>query len=80
MNFDDLPAALKHCGPYDREHDFGEFTTHEERGVLVITHGARTGRIYTVEQSWRERTCKRCGTIDKRCDNESGHEWPVMVR
>lgn len=63
------------CGPYDREHDWTEFSEREERGVLVMTHGNRAGRIYTVEQTWRERDCKRCGMKHKDPVSRSA-EWP----
>ena len=71
-----MPAALGQCGPYDREHSWGEWTSEEERGILVITHGKRTGRIYSVERSTRDRECSRCGAKDRRIIDGRGFEWP----
>lgn len=78
MNINTL-SGLGACGAYNSEHDFGESTDQEERGVLVITHGRRTGRIYTVERSWTEQSCKRCGCINKRQHDERSFEWPGGV-
>lgn len=67
------------CGPYNREHEWGEYAQHEERGVLVITHGRRAGRIYATEQSWRERECGQCHQIDRAFYAGQSSEWPTTV-
>jgi len=69
-------AGEPSCGQYNREHDWQEKIQHEERAVLVITHGPRAGRIYAVDQSWSERTCKRCDWTQKIEGERQGSEWP----
>lgn len=66
------------CGQYGDRHDFGEPTEHEERGVLVVTHGRRAGRIYTVERSWTERTCGKCKYVERSEVGQRGSEWPSL--
>ena len=72
-------------GSYTSErHDWGEFTEHEERGMLVVTHGRRAGRIYNVEQTWRDRTCNECGQVETVGPTEGSltktMEWPGGLR
>jgi hypothetical protein len=67
------------CGGYQREHDFGDWTEDEERGILVITHGKRVGRIYAVEKHRRERSCKHCKVVEHDENMGSSAEWPGGV-
>lgn len=70
----------EYCGnvSYQKDHDLGEAKAHEERGVLVITHGKRTGRIYATEHSWTERTCKSCGYVRTSETTRQSNEWPSI--
>jgi len=64
------------CGQYSQNHDWEMGEECEERGVLVITHGKRVGRIYTVEQAWQDATCKNCSETEKRNLTPQSFEWP----
>lgn len=80
MNHGMHGVGITSCGPYSQEHDLGDITTHEERGVLVITHGKRAGRIYATEQSWTEQTCKKCNQTERLDLGRQSHEWPGGIR
>ena len=60
----------------ERDHAWGDLAAQEERGVLVVTHGPRAGRIYAVEQTTHERACTKCGEKEQRTEQPRPFEWP----
>ena len=64
------------CGQYNESHKWGEFSEHEERGFLIITHGKRVGRVYATERNWRERTCNECHFTERVEEDHKSSEWP----
>lgn len=53
-------------GPYDREkHEWSKWETREEGGLTVITRGQRIGHWESFSKSWQERTCSKCGVVQK---------------
>ena len=67
-------------GSLNPRHEWGDWTAQEERGVLVVTHGPRVGRIYAVEQTTHERACTKCGEKERRAEQPRPLEWPVGMR
>ena len=61
-------------------HEWSAWTEEEERGVLVVTHGPRTGRIYNVEQFTKQRTCVKCQETETSTQSPRPFEWPGTTR
>lgn len=64
--------------PYERGDNFGDRTEHEERGLPVITHGNRTGRIYATEYMWSKRTCNECQFVERHSCCHQSDEWRTI--
>lgn len=61
-------------------HEWPAWDEDEERGVLVVTHGRRAGRIFAVEQRVQRRECIKCHEAQEQNTRAGGNEWPGGIR